>query len=100
MEISAVSLVAIVGMALVTYATRAGGLWIMGRVTTSARIEAWLRHIPGSVLISLVAPLMLAGGVAEMLAVIAVVLVAACTRNLLLAMVAGVVIVWALRSIT
>ncbi len=99
MEISTLSLVAIVGMALVTYATRAGGLWIMGRVTASRRVEAWLRHIPGAVLVSIVAPLILAGGLAEMLAVVAVILVAARTRNLLLAMVVGVVIVWALRNL-
>ncbi len=99
MEISTQSLIAILGMALVTYATRAGGLWVMGRVAASPRIEAWLSHIPGAVLISIVAPDILTGGIAGMIAVIAVILMAARTRNLLLAMVVGVLLVWALRHV-
>ena len=40
------SLLAILGMALVTYAARAGGLWLMGRINLSPEVERWLRHLP------------------------------------------------------
>jgi uncharacterized membrane protein len=93
------ALLAILGMGLVTYATRAGGLWLMGRLPTSPRLEAWLRQIPGAILISIVAPAALTTGPAEALASLATVLVAARTRNLLLAMVVGVAVVWALRRV-
>jgi uncharacterized membrane protein len=92
-------LLTILGMALVTYATRAGGLLLMSRVTLSPGVEAWLRNIPGAVLVSLVAPTVLAGGAPEALGSAATVLVALRTRNLPLAMVAGVGVVWAMRQI-
>ena len=61
----------ILGMALVTYATRAGGFWLMGRVTPSPRLEAWLRHLPGALLAALVAPAIVAAGPAGWLATLA-----------------------------
>jgi uncharacterized membrane protein len=88
----------ILGMALVTYATRAGGLWIMGRVQPSPRVEAWLRHVPGAILTAIVAPIAWSGGAAERLALAAAALVAARTGNMLLAIVAGVSSVWLLRN--
>ena len=91
------TLAAILGMALVTYATRAGGLWLMGRVHTSPRVEMWLAHIPGAILVAIVAPAALAAGPAEALAALATALVAARTRNLVLSMLVGVAAVWALR---
>ncbi|MDY7075897.1 MAG: AzlD domain-containing protein [Chloroflexota bacterium] len=77
-------MLAILGMALVTYATRAGGLWLMGRVKPSPRVERWLRHIPGAVLISIVAPIVAASDPAELLAMLATVVVGARTGNILL----------------
>jgi uncharacterized membrane protein len=91
------ALVTILGMALVTYLTRAGGVWLMGLVALSPRLEAWLRSIPGAVLVALVAPTVFASSVAETLAALATVLVALRTRNVLLAMVIGVGGVWVLR---
>ncbi|MEO6889474.1 MAG: AzlD domain-containing protein [Ktedonobacteraceae bacterium] len=83
----------IAGMALVTYMTRAGGMWLMGLVTPSPRVEAWLRSIPGAVLVALIAPTVFASGLAETLAAGATVLVAIRTKNVLLAMVVGVGVV-------
>ncbi len=93
------ALVTIFGMALVTYLTRAGGVWLMGLVTLSPRLEAWLRSIPGAVLVALVAPTVFASSLAETLAALATVLVALRTRNVLLAMVIGVGVVWVLRMV-
>ena len=99
MQNETLTLVTILGMALVTYATRAGGFWLMGLVTPSPRIEAWLRQIPGTVLVAIVAPTVLASSVAETLAALATVLVAIRTKNVLAAMLVGVAAVFLLRLI-
>jgi uncharacterized membrane protein len=99
MQIETLTLITILGMALVTYATRAGGFWLMGLVTPSPRIEAWLRQIPGAVLVAIVAPTVLASSLAETLAALATVLVAIRTKNVLAAMVIGVAAVFLLRLI-
>jgi uncharacterized membrane protein len=86
-------------MALVTYATRAGGFWLMGLVTPSPRMEAWLRQIPGAVLVAIIAPTVLASSLAETLAALASALVALRTKNVLVAMLVGVGAVWVLRMV-
>lgn len=86
-------------MALVTYATRAGGFWLMGLVTPSPRVEAWLKQIPGAVLVAIIAPTVLASSIAETLAAVATVLVAIRTKNILIAMLVGVTTVALLRLI-
>jgi branched chain amino acid efflux pump len=97
MQNETLTLITILGMALVTYATRAGGFWLMGLVTPSPRIEAWLRQIPGAVLVAIVAPTVLASSLAETLAALATVLVAIRTKNVLAAMLIGVAAVFLLR---
>jgi uncharacterized membrane protein len=99
MQSETLTLITILGMALVTYATRAGGFWLMGLVTPSPRIEAWLRQIPGTVLVAIIAPTVLASSLAETLAALATILVAIRTKNVLIAMVVGVATVWALRLV-
>ena len=99
MQLDSQTLLAIVLMALVTYATRAGGLWLTSRLTLSDRMEAWLGYIPGAILVSLVAPTVLASGLAEALAALAVVLVALRTGSLPVAMVTGVGAVLVLRAL-
>ncbi len=59
------TLAAILLMAAATYAMRAGGYWAMGRVPIRGFTEAWLRALPGPVLIALIAPGLVAGGAAE-----------------------------------
>jgi uncharacterized membrane protein len=97
--INPITLVAISLMALVTYATRAGGLWLASRFDLSERAGAWLDQIPGAILVSLVAPAVLTGGPAEALAALAVVIVAVRTGSLPAAMVTGVGAVVALRAL-
>src|SRR5215472_6683713 len=91
------TLITILGMAFVTYVTRAGGFWLMGLVRPSPRVEAWLRQIPGAVLVAIIAPTVLASSLAETLAALATALVALRTKNVLVAMVVGVGAVWVLR---
>jgi uncharacterized membrane protein len=97
--ISGVTLLAIVLMALATYATRAGGLWLANRFDLSEQAGAWLDAIPGAILVSLVAPTVLTGGPAEALAAVAVVVVAVRSGSLPLAMATGVVAVVLLRTL-
>ena len=98
MNLDPLTLLTIGLMALGTYATRAGGLWLASRLTLSGRVEAWLDYIPGAILVSLVAPVVLASGFAEALAALAVVLVALRTGSLPVAMVTGVGAVLVLRT--
>lgn len=99
MQISFQAMLAIGGMALVTYLTRMSGVWLMGHVTLSRRMKVWLEYIPGTVIVALVAPTVLSTGLAEAGAALVTLIVAARTRNMLLAMVVGVVVVWSLRTI-
>ncbi len=91
------TLITILGMAFVTYVTRAGGFWLMGLVTPSSRVEAWLRQIPGAVLVAIIAPTVLASSLAETLASLATLLVAIRTKSVLVAMLVGVGAVLVLR---
>jgi uncharacterized membrane protein len=97
MQSETLTLIAILGMALVTYVTRAGGFWLMSLVTPSPRIRAWLQQIPGAVLVAIIAPTVLSSSLAETLAALATALVAIRTKNVLIAMVVGVAAVWLLR---
>ncbi len=86
-------------MAFVTYATRAGGLWLASRLDLSERAEVFLDQIPGAILVSLVAPVVITGGPAAWVAAAAAAFVAWRTGSLLGAMAVGVGAMLALRSL-
>jgi len=93
------TLLAILGMALVTYATRVAGLALAGRLDLSLRAQAAFDAIPPAVLIAVIAPSALATGWPETGA--AVVAAIAATRLPLLGVVAvGVLAVVGLRALT
>lgn len=91
------ALIAIMGMALVTFAVKAGGLLMANRLPRHGFAAAWLKHIPGAVLASLVAPAIVTGSPAELIAAAATALVFVATRSLLPAMAAGVLAVYLAR---
>lgn len=99
MRLDPLTMITILLMAVATYATRAGGLWLASRLALSGRVEAWLDYIPGAILVSIVAPVVLASGLAEALAALAVVLVASRTGSLPVAMVTGVCALLVLRTL-
>lgn len=99
MRLDPLTIITILLMAVATYATRAGGLWLASRLELSGRVEAWLDYIPGAILVSIVAPVVLASGLAEALAALAVVLVASRTGSLPVAMVTGVCALLVLRTL-
>lgn len=91
------ALLAIFGMALVTFAVKAGGLLLATRLPRAGFAAAWLRHIPGAVMASLVAPALVTGSAAEAIAATATALVFVLTRNLFAAMAMGVLCVYLAR---
>ncbi|MBG0778063.1 MAG: AzlD domain-containing protein [Desulfovibrionaceae bacterium] len=99
LTIPADSWTALLAMAGVTYLTRVAGFFLMGRVRLTARVERWLSALPGCMLVALVAPVVLSGGVAEAVSGALVLAVSWRTRSLPAAMVAGVASIWLLRRL-
>jgi uncharacterized membrane protein len=93
------AIVAILLMGIVTYALRAGGFWLMGRITISARMEAALAYLPGAVITALVVPSALEAGPPGVIGVGIIAVVMWKRPSLLLAMVAGMGTVVLLRSV-
>lgn len=91
------ALIAILGMAAATFAIRAGGLLLANRLPTTGFIASWMKHVPGAVLASLIAPAILAGGAAEAIAAAATALIYIVSRNLFAAMLGGVLAVYLAR---
>jgi branched chain amino acid efflux pump len=85
--IAAISAVAL--LAVVTMATRVGGVWIMSYVAITPRIEAFLKYMSVSVLISIVVATTWAAGPRVWLAVAAAALVMVATRSAVGAMLTG-----------
>ncbi len=85
-------------MAAATIATRLGGLWLMGRVKMSPFVERWFKNLPGALMTAIVAPTILSGGAAEMIAAIVVILTMIKTKNLLLAMGVGVMVIFLAKN--
>jgi uncharacterized membrane protein len=59
------ALLAIIGMALATYATRVTGLFLMRHVNVKGRTKAAFDALPPAILMAVIAPTILATGVAE-----------------------------------
>jgi uncharacterized membrane protein len=94
-EYEGVAVIAMMGLA--TYATRAGGFWLVQRLRPSRFLEIWLGQIPGAVFAALCAPLVLKSGPAGWVAALLTLALARLTGNFLVAMAAGVVAVALLR---
>lgn len=99
MTVHGSALVMILLMAVVTYALRAGGYWLMGRVTLSPRFEAGLAYLPGAVITALVVPSAIEAGWPGIVGLAAVAVVMRRWNNLFLALVAGIGAVWLMRQV-
>jgi uncharacterized membrane protein len=62
------TLLAIIGMALATYATRVSGLFLMRHVNVKGRTKAAFDALPPAILMAVIAPTILATGMAETVA--------------------------------
>jgi uncharacterized membrane protein len=99
MELRPDVLLAILGMAVVTYACRAGGYAILRSVRPPAFVDAMLRHLPGALFVAYVAPPLVGGGPAFWIGAVAGVAVQVATRNMGLAILAGVAAVWGAQAL-
>lgn len=90
---------AILVMALVTYLTRVGGFWLMGLVPEGGFVRRWLHHLPGAVVIAILAPMALQGGWAAPLAIAAAVALGMLRMSALIATFGAVALVAALRQV-
>jgi uncharacterized membrane protein len=80
---------AIGGMALVTYATRAGGLWAMDHVPLTPRVASFLRHMASSVIVAIVVTTAWRGDWGMRAAIVVSVAVVVATGRSTLALAAG-----------
>ncbi len=91
-------LAAIGAMAVVTYATRAGGYWLFRAINPPAVVRAVLSYVPGTLFVSYVVPALMQGGLQPWVGAVATVGVMAWTRNLSLAIIAGTAAAWVVWS--
>jgi uncharacterized membrane protein len=91
-------LAALLAMALATYAMRAGGYWLMGRVALTPRLRRMLEALPGSIVAATVLPIVVNGGVVAVLAVGTAGVVMWVRRSDFLAVIAGMSVAAALRA--
>jgi uncharacterized membrane protein len=85
-------------LTLAAFACRAGGFWLMRFVAVTPRVEAALRAAPLAVMVGVVAPAALHGGIAELAGLAVVGAVMAWRGNDVVAMLAGVAAVALVRA--
>jgi uncharacterized membrane protein len=88
---------AIAGAALATYGLRLGGLLLAEHLPQNGGFKRFMEALPGTILLSLVAPGIFSAGLLGGVAALATALCAWKTRNVLLAMIVGMGIVAAGR---
>lgn len=93
------TILAILGMALATYVTRASGLYLMRGVVVKGRLKAALDALPPAILMAVIAPTILATGPAESVAAILTAAVAFMRVPLVVTVLTGVISVVLLRMV-
>ena len=88
-------LAAIVAMTLATYANRAGGYLLFRTFSPPPPVRAMFGYIPGALFVSYVVPALVAGGPQQWVGAAATVAAMAATRNMSIAILAGVAAAWA-----
>ncbi len=88
-------LLAILLIALVSFACRAAGYAMLRSFRPPAFVDAMLRHLPGALFAAYVTPPLMAGGISAWIGALVVAATQIITRNLGIAIVAGVAAVWA-----
>jgi uncharacterized membrane protein len=79
--------------AVVTYSLRCGGLMLAGKLPKSGRWKRFMDALPGTILVSLIAPGILSAGLWGGIGALATAVCAYKTRNVILSMLLGVAIV-------
>jgi uncharacterized membrane protein len=89
----------IVAMMLTVIACRLGGYWLIGHFTIGRRLRKILDALPGAVIASTVAPILLTGGVRALLALVTAALTMVVVRNDFAALAAGVAVAAGVRAV-
>ena len=79
--------------AIVTYTLRLGGLMLASRLPNSGRWKRFMDALPGTILLSLIAPGIVSAGLWGGIGALATAVCAYKTKNVILSMVLGVAIV-------
>ena len=87
------SYIVIAAAAVVTYSLRLGGLLLAGRLPKTGRFKRFMDALPGTILLSLIIPAALAGGLWGIIATACTALCSLKTGNVFISMILGVVIV-------
>ena len=98
MSVEPTTLAAIAGMAIATVLTRFTGFGLVQRISVEGRLARALEAVPGAILVSLIAPIVLAKGPAESVAALVTLLIASRAPTLP-AVAGGVATVAILRAI-
>jgi uncharacterized membrane protein len=61
----------VAAMAVTVYLTRAGGYWLIGRVTIGPVLRRMLNALPGAVISATIAPVLVQGGLRALIAMLA-----------------------------
>ena len=93
------TILAILGMALATFATRASGLYLMRGVVVKGRLKAALDALPPAILMAVIAPTILTTGPAESIAAILTAVVAFMRAPLVVTVLTGVISIVLLRMV-
>ncbi len=89
----------LIGIAAASFLCRVGGFWFMHLIGVSPRIEAALKATPLAVMIGIVAPVAARGNPAELLALAVIAAVVRWASSDLIAAMAGVAVVAAVRAL-
>lgn len=86
------ALLLILAMALVTLATRWGGVYVMCFIPIGYRVKQFIHAVSGSVLVALLAPLALEGDTAARLALLTTAVIMLLVKKPLPAIAAGILV--------
>lgn len=92
------SAIALALLALAAFALRGGGMMLGSLMPSTGKAGQFLRELPGTIMMSLAAPIVANGGPPEWIAAAVCGAVAWFTRSLLGTMAAGLATVWLLRQ--
>lgn len=83
----------IIAMGVAIAVTRLLGYWLTERIKVNETINTWLAYLPGCILVSIVAPLILSSNYVELLAVVLIIFIMWKFNNFVVAMFSGVAFV-------
>lgn len=91
-------LLILLGMALVTLATRWGGVWVMSFIPLNQQVMRFIQAMSGSVLVALLAPMAITGDTAARLALLTTAVIMLTLKKPLPAIAGGILVAALLRQ--